>query len=90
MRNRNLSLEERTDDLLHQRQNYSFIMEDFLENHIKGELLAELNIFRQRIHSTCRSDITTENGNVITSNACKGKKNGTTNRYIWPTQSIPH
>ena len=39
MRDNNLSLEERTANLQPQKQNDSFIMEDFIADFIEGDLL---------------------------------------------------
>ena len=71
IRNNNLSLEKRTDDILHQFQNYIFVMEYFIAAGIEGEILAELNSCFQAIHTTCRSDTATGNRKAISANVWK-------------------
>ena len=90
MREKNLSLEEGTANLQPQRQNNSFIMEDFIEADIDGYIMAELNRFRLTFRANCRSEISTGDGKDISLNTLKGKKNWTLEWYIWPPQPIPH
>ena len=90
MWDKKLSIEEGTDNLQLQRQNNSFIMEDFIEADIDGYILAELNRFRLTFRANCRSDISTGDGKDISLNTLKGKKNWTLEWYIWPPQPIPH
>ena len=76
MRDNNISLEEGTANLQPQLQNDSFVMEDFIMAGIEVELLSELNRCLLSLCDTCRSEISTDSGKVISLNAFKGNKNG--------------
>ena len=68
MWDKKLSIEEGTDNLQLQRQNNSFIMEDFIAAGMEVDILAELNRFGLFLHETCGSGISTDDGNDISLN----------------------
>ena len=60
--------------LLPQRKNDLFIMENLMAMGTKGKILEEINICMKYLRVTCWSDISTGNGKKISVNAWKGKE----------------
>ena len=67
----NLSIGKTTAQLLTQLYNELFIMEELMATGIKGNILKELNIYRNYLISTCRYDIPTGDEKEISINYWK-------------------
>ena len=67
----NLSIGKTTAQLLTQLYNELFIMEELMATGIKGNILKELNIYRNYLISTCRYDIATGDEKEISINYWK-------------------